>query len=385
MVNSKKKLGSGQKAQTSIDENLNQDKIVEVILDILSDKKLIKEISKDKLDIEFIDYLKKFKKIIFELNKHEEIYCKHILTNPLKVIKYLIFRFKFRQAGQEKVLLDYPPYLLIEPVSACNLRCPFCFQTDKTFTVKGNMGVMKFDLFKKVVDEANELGVGAITLASRGEPTMNKKLDLMLEYLSTKENIFEIKLNTNATYLTEKLCHTILKTEVNQVVISADHYIKKDYERLRLNANFEEILGNVDQFFNIRKKYYPNSITEIRISGVDNDKNLDRKKFKDFWIKRSDHVTAIFPIDRWNTYKNKKDENISDPCENLWDRMYVWYDGKVNPCDADYKSYLQFGNVNENSISNVWKSDKIKELRNEHTKNLRNKIVPCDRCGVTFK
>ena len=155
MVNSKKKLGSGQKAQTSIDENLNQDKIVEVILDILSDKKLIKEISKDKLDIEFIDYLKKFKKIIFELNKHEEIYCKHILTNPLKVIKYLIFRFKFRQAGQEKVLLDYPPYLLIEPVSACNLRCPFCFQTDKTFTVKGNMGVMKFDLFKKVVDEAS--------------------------------------------------------------------------------------------------------------------------------------------------------------------------------------------------------------------------------------
>ena len=20
----------------------------------------------------------------------------------------------------------------------------------------------------------------------------------------------------------------------------------------------------------------------------------------------------------------------------LWDRMYVWFDGKVNPCDADY-------------------------------------------------
>ena len=27
-------------------------------------------------------------------------------------------------------------YLLIEPVSTCNLRCPFCFQTDKTFTKK---------------------------------------------------------------------------------------------------------------------------------------------------------------------------------------------------------------------------------------------------------
>ena len=150
--------------------------------------------------------------------------------------------------------MDYPPYLLIEPVSACNLKCPFCFQTDKSFSgVKGNMGVMKFELFQKVVDEANELGVGAVTLASRGEPTMNKKLYLMLEYLSKKENIFEIKLNTNGSYLTEKLCHTILKSKINQVVISADHYIKEDYERLRVNAKFEKILANVDQLFEIRK------------------------------------------------------------------------------------------------------------------------------------
>ena len=385
MVINSEKLGSGRKAQTSIGADLNQNEITKKILEIITDKNLLKEISKDNLDIKFIDHLNKYKKIIFDLNKHEEIYCNQILSNPIKVIKYLIFRFKFRQAGEKKVLLDYPPYLLIEPVSACNLRCPFCFQTDKTFTVKGNMGVMKFDLFKKVVDEADVLRIGAVTLASRGEPTMNKKLNLMLEYLSQKKNIFEIKLNTNATFLTEKLCHTILKNNINQVVISADHYIKKDYERLRLNANFEKIVANVDQFFRIRKDQYPNSITEIRISGVDNDKNLDRKKFKNFWIKRSDHVTASFPIDRWNTYKNNKDKDISDPCENLWDRMYVWYDGKVNPCDADYKSYLSFGNVTEDSISNVWKSNKIMDLRKQHIKKLRNKTIPCDRCGVTFK
>ncbi len=35
-------------------------------------------------------------------------------------------------------------------------------------------------------------------------------------------------------------------------------------------------------FDNIRKKYYPHSLTEIRISGIDNEKNLDRKKFKNF-------------------------------------------------------------------------------------------------------
>ena len=59
-------------------------------------------------------------------------------------------------------------YLLIEPVSTCNLRCPFCFQTDKSFTRKPYMGLMKFELFKKILDEADENKVGAITLLAEG-------------------------------------------------------------------------------------------------------------------------------------------------------------------------------------------------------------------------
>ena len=68
---------------------------------------------------------------------------------------------------------------------------------------------------------------------------------------------------------------------------TADVNIKEDYERLRLGSNFEKTVQNVDMLFNIRKKYYPESITEIRISGVDSEKKLDRDKFKNFWIKSS--------------------------------------------------------------------------------------------------
>ena len=92
--------------------------------------------------------------------------------------------------------------------------------------------------------------------------------------------------------------------------------------------------------YDIRKKDYPKSTVEIRVSGVDSEKKLNRKKFKEFWIKRSDHVSASFAYERWNTYKNEVHPDINDACENFWDRMYVWFDGKVNPCDADYKSYL---------------------------------------------
>lgn len=377
-------LGSGKVSQFSISEVVDQKAIEELLLkNIKIIEDYIKNIKDDYAD-ELYNSLVKNKKLNFIVNKHLELFIKNNKKNFLKIFKYLVFRYKFISAGKKKINLGYPPYLLIEPVSTCNLRCPFCFQTDKTFTKKPYMGVIDFGLFKKVIDEANEIGVGAITLASRGEPTLHKNFSEMLNYLNTKENIFEIKINTNATFLNDKICHSIFKNNVTQVVISADHYQKDEYERLRKNSNFEKILKNVDNLYKIRKLHYPNSSTEIRVSGIDSDKNLNREKFKNFWIKRSDHVTASFPLERWDTYNNTIHENINDPCENLWDRMYVWFDGKVNPCDADYKSFLSFGNLTNNTIKQTWNNKKIQNLREEHLNKKRLNTLPCDRCGACF-
>ena len=377
-------LGSGIIRQESISENVNVDQINKIYLsNINSFNEIIKE-SSDVYAEKLFNQIKNKKKFDFPINKHMEMFIVKNQKNIRKIIKYIIFRYKFYIAGKNKINLGYPPYLLIEPVSTCNLRCPFCFQTDKSFTKKPFMGVIDFDFFKKLIDQADKLETGAITIASRGEPTMHKQYIEMLEYINQKENIFEIKTNTNGTYLTEKMCHAIFKNNVTQIVISSDHYIKKDYERLRLGSNFEKVVKNVDMLFNIRKKFYPDSFTEIRISGIDNERNLDREKFKNFWIKRCDHVTASFPLERWNTYENEVLPNIKDPCENLWDRMYVWFDGKVNPCDADYKSYLSYGSAKEYDLKKLWNNKVISKTREQHTQKNRNEINPCDRCGVTF-
>jgi len=64
--------------------------------------------------------------------------------------------------------------------------------------------------------------------------------------------------------------------------------------------------------------------------------------------------------------------------------MYIWFDGKVNPCDADYKSYLSYGNFKEKTIKEIWNGEIIKKLREEHLENKRSKVNPCNKCGVTF-
>ena len=344
---------------------------------------LIEKIDQSKYEKEFIDLIKDEEKIkdfftyieLFKISKHKDIN---------KSLKYLYFRYIFNLASNKKKKFNFPPYLLIEPNAACNLRCPMCFQIDKTFTRKPYMGIMKWDLFTKVVDEANKIGVGAITLASRGEPTMHPKFGEMLNYISKKENIFELKINTNATFLNEKICHEIFKANVTTVVISADHYQKTEFEELRKNSNFEKIIDNVKLLYSIREDFYKNVETEIRVSGVDFYKKLDKKKFEDFWKPYSDNISVSDPVERWDTYNNPILENVKSPCTFLWDRMYVWHDGKVNPCDADYKSYLSYGSVKEKTISDVWNGKAINDLRSKHLEGKRTEINPCDRCGIEF-
>ena len=43
--------------------------------------------------------------------------------------------------------------------------------------------------------------------------------------------------------------------------------------------------------------------------------------------------------------------------------MYIWWDGKTNPCEVDFKSVLSAGSIFEN-ISEIWKSQKYEDLRN---------------------
>ena len=326
------------------------------------------------------DVIKLFEKNDHTLLSPQEIHF--LKSTPTETwAEYLVFRYKMYYFPKKKIIYDFPIYLLIEPVSACNLRCIMCFQIDKTFTSDNKfMGMIDFELFKKIIDDAVKGGTKAITLASRGEPTLHPKLDKMLEYCSGK--FFELKINTNATKLNEKLIHQILKSGVTNMVFSIDSYQKDEYESIRVKGIFEDVLNNVKKFKAIRDEFYPNSICETRVSGVKVEKNQDPIKFKNFWKDYVDNVVMIEMENRWDTYHNPKDIMGSGACNYLWERMYVWFDGLCNPCDIDYKSELSVGSVKDESIKQIWHSEKFTKLRNQHLQGERNEVYPCDRCPV---
>ncbi len=237
------------------------------------------------------------------------------------------------------------------------------------------------NLFEKVVDQIKAGGTEAVTLASRGEPTLHPQFGIMLKKIGEKE-FLDTKINTNATRLTETMCHDILDAGINEVVFSVDAGTKETYERIRVNGHFEEVVKNVERFHEIRLKKYRSSKTVTRISGVKVDDAQDVGQMMSFWYDRVDQVTIKEAIPRWDTYNNPQ-TLTNEPCSTLWDRMYVWQDGTVNPCDFDYKSNLKVGDANTTSLKDIWNGEAYQKLREDHLKKMRVKHMPCDRCPLS--
>lgn len=316
----------------------------------------------------------------FAWTPQEQFFIAHNATD--RVVPYLIYRFKFRVLAERHQVSDFPLHILIEPMSVCNLRCVMCFQVDKSFTRKPYMGAMNMELFRNVIDQAAEGGAGAISIGSRGEPFLHPKLPEMLRYASDKKTFFDLKINTNATRLTEAQCHALLSSDVNLVVLSIDAHEKELYEKIRVRGDFDQVLANVRRLRAIRDRDYPDSKIEIRVSGVKFRPDQDEKAFMAFWSDICDTVVYVRAQKRWNTYENPIDPDVAHPCSFLWNRLYVWHDGKCNPCDEDYKSLLSPGSAHERSLKAIWQGETMTKMREAHLTGRRGCFNPCDRCGV---
>jgi radical SAM protein with 4Fe4S-binding SPASM domain len=216
-----------------------------------------------------------------------------------------------------------------------------------------------------------------VTLASRGEPLLNPEIKDMLRYAGGK--FLALKLNTNASVMDESACHAILEAPVNVVVFSVDAADKQLYSSLRKGGNFERVLKNIRRFQEIRAKRYPDSRTVTRVSGVKFHDHQHLEAMETLWKDLADQV-ALVQYNPWeNTYEKPVSE-LTDCCSDLWRRMFVWFDGTVNPCDIDYRSTLAVGDANSEPLAEIWTGPRYSRLRQAHLAGKRADISLCGSC-----
>ena len=300
------------------------------------------------------------------------------LLSDLDIPRYLYHRYRYEIFPLTRQLDNFPPYLQIEPTSICNYRCVFCYQIDESFSknVSEFRGSMTLDLYRRIVDEA-EGNIEFISLASRGEPLICRELSQMMEY--SKGKFLNLKVNTNASLMTESHSHTLLCGGAQTIVFSADAAMEPMYSKLRVNGKLDRVLKNIERFAKIRKTQYNDLPIITRVSGVHVNDSQNIADMKRLWGSLVDQISFV-NYNPWEKIYNAPLSKINKPCSDLWRRMFIWYDGIVNPCDTDYKSTLRVGNFNEHSIVELWNGGEYSDLRTRHEKAERQSVEPCRRC-----
>ncbi len=297
-----------------------------------------------------------------------------------KIPAYLGYRKSFGRGISRKNYREKPIFALLEVSSICNVRCPFCYQSDPTFRTKEFMGIIDTNLAFKIIDEIDEMHIRGLTIASRGEPLLCEDLDKILKHIETKNNILELKINTNAKRLTEDKLRMLINSPINILIISTDHYEKEPYEKYRHGANYENFISNITRIKEQIIKYKRVNTLYTRASGVAVDKDMDLKEYNEFYLNYFDESGTTKMSERWDTYNNEINESDLRPCGLPFERLYIWYNGITNPCDNDYKSLLSPGNLKTTSLKECWNN--LSELREIMLTGKRQTQTPCDRCYV---
>ncbi len=288
---------------------------------------------------------------------------------------------------------DYPLTVNLELVNRCNLECVMCHQEyrndAKTFFINEKMLDKLFADF-----EHNKLPALMLSIS---EPLLFKNIKLVLDR-AKKANIMDIFLFTNGALLDEKKSEMILNSGITRVFISLDAMSQKTYndvrvpvsKRLLTENRLDYVENNIKKLIELRNKQKKN-LPLVRVSFVAIDKNLHEvEKFKEKWKNVVDTVeiqmerpTELFSQvkeqsedEQFEQSVNKKLKNYN--CTKPWADIAIYSDGTVAPCCAFVGRKAPIGNINKNTVKEIWNGEKMNVIREGLKKN--NPIKVCQLC-----
>jgi len=288
--------------------------------------------------------------------------------------RFAEYRKKWEEYPKKFKVNDFPLFLDIETTSACNLKCPFCATT--FLNEKMEKGFITFDMVKKIIDEGVAHGLYGVKFNIRGEPLLHKQIHQFVKYAKQKR-LIDVYFNTNAVLLTEDISKKLIDVGLDRLSISFEGFTKDVYEKHRVGANYEKVLSNIEKMQALKAKMKVKH-PKIRIQTVMFDglrENL--KEYEEFWSSKVDEVAFL----DYKEMKGKK-KHLKYPwaCPQIWQRMAVWWDGSIMPCNHDDDGLLNLGNIKDVSIREAWHSTKLNNVRKAHKIGSAHEITSCNGC-----
>ena len=285
-----------------------------------------------------------------------------------------------------KKQLKFPFMILIEVTNDCMLNCIMCPHSK----IKENTGYMHFDLFKKIIDEcSHHYSLGYLVFSGMGEPLLHPKLLEMSKFAKSK-GIPNIRLVTNAILLSKQKTSEILENSgFDEIAISLDAVSEKTYQKIKGSSNFQIVQNNITYLLNQRAKrkqwkpFVRLHILKMKETVYEISDFL--KKWKPL-LGKGDYILIKDVHNFAGQVEDKRlDEQIYTgkrlPCRQLWEFLYISWNGDVMPCCMDVFKKLNIGNLYKSSLKGLFNSSLIQKFREIHLQRQYKEIPLCSNCG----
>jgi MoaA/NifB/PqqE/SkfB family radical SAM enzyme len=149
--------------------------------------------------------------------------------------------------GVTKYLTDYPYYITVQTVSACNLKCKHCFINDyHTEIHDGIIKIMKMEEFEAFAERLSPMIRHASFFNfSTFEAILNKHLFRMMDLLLEMNPNIRFPFLSNTMELTEEKIRELERYPVSEINMSLDGYTKKTVEDFKTEVVFEKIIETI--------------------------------------------------------------------------------------------------------------------------------------------
>tara|TARA_B100001964_G_scaffold156571_1_gene171996 strand:+ start:5871 stop:6914 length:1044 start_codon:yes stop_codon:yes gene_type:complete len=305
------------------------------------------------------------------------------------VNKYLNnFLKSYAYFHQKITCVGFPKVSNIELTNRCAMDCKMCPRG----SMKRPVGLMDFKLFKKIVDQIPLYANQILCIHGIGDSLLHPDLNKFITYANKKG--FKTTTSTNPSSLNPKTIETILESGLGHLTISLDGVDSDTYRFIRGDAaDYEKALKNIHNFLEEKQKGRY-SKPEIEMSIIKMDKTeYSLEEFYQIWnLEGIDRVTAkdfiswdgsqqnIINMNKNVVPNNGRPDAGKFACIRPWLTISVLWDGRVVSCCYDYDGKFLLGDLNTQTIEDIWNGEKAKMLRKSLIEKDFSTNKLCEKC-----
>ncbi len=312
---------------------------------------------------------------------------------------------------QDIVPVQTPISAHVDISSLCNYRCSFCFQADTVGMKEVNLkrGFMEVSLFKKIIDDFSEFPekIKKIKIGNHGEPTLHPSVVEMVAYARASQTADIVEMFTNGSKLTPEINEGLVSAGLQRINISLEGLTDERYLQVAgTRQSFQEIIDGVKSLYEIKTK--ANSDLKIYVKIADQAHALkgdgneifilsddEKKYFYDTFTPICDEIFVEKVVPQWAETQLDKQNEVTDKgmygqsikqwkevCPFIFMYMHFNCDGTVSPCTLDWPRKVVIGNVNNESVKNIWQGASLLELQVAMLAGKRKCINFCASCSA---